>query len=231
MRRTCAHHPQPWEFRTQELQFCSRQHASKRLCCTWLVRRGVKSSGMTMGETRRAEGGMEAVVGTVMVTVVMVWELVYWLDCVGVGCHPRGDQGCEGRPRETRVGETKLGVADQLACTEQRVPRSWHAARRLNLIDFIYLTAAKAASLPSIAPPGPHPWTRQRSGRSQPCFTYLYTPCTRRSSLQGGSAKTQCLPLLHGRQPATAETSDLYTARLVALYGETPNAFLFFPSL
>ena len=132
MRRTCAHHPQPWEFRTQELQFCSRQHASKRLCCTWLVRRGVKSSGMTMGETRRAEGGMEAVVGTVMVTVVMVWELVYWLDCVGVGCHPRGDQGCEGRPRETRVGETKLGVADQLACAEQRVPRSWHAARRLN---------------------------------------------------------------------------------------------------
>lgn len=72
MRHTCAHHPQPWEFRTQELQLCSRQHASKRLCCTWLVRRGVEVSGMTMveGETRRAEDGMEVVVvGAVMMTV------------------------------------------------------------------------------------------------------------------------------------------------------------------
>lgn len=32
----------------------------------------------------------------------------------------------------TRVDETELTSQTQLACTRHRVPRSWHAARRLN---------------------------------------------------------------------------------------------------
>lgn len=84
LRHTCAHHPQLCELRTQELQFCSRQQASKRLCCTWLVRRGVGESAMTTlrwirwaGETRRAEDGMEAVVGAVIWnSLLRMWAML-----------------------------------------------------------------------------------------------------------------------------------------------------------